>query len=745
MTAPFSDELLSAYLDGELNAEERAYVEAQLRERADLRRLCDELRALRATLQALPVARPPENFAERVMRQAERQMLADSGSIDADATRDEAPMERPVEPLKRNWLEDPRWRAGIGVVAGLAACLLVMVVLYPPAALQNGRSVALHPDAISHPSEGVTELATKNREYSTDDSTSPNYRNIPVRGRDASLEFAENSTAPKSAAPGIEVLASEMGTPSVPEPSTAAPSAPAAPPAPMQQEGQTGGVQEDDKYVDAAAGEADSVARRMAREKTDSGKRELAADANRGAGLLPGAPAGGAGSFGALGDHGSMRPGAGAGMPDGDMRGGRGGGRGMGGGPGGVTGGLGGSMGGGGGMGSGSRMDGQPMPGGTEMRFGQAADAPADAAPSKMPAADVTDDSKYVYTPDVPSLTAGSPAESRYFALPVEPTAWIGTPVTVESLEQCTAQLEQARYLFVKVTAPEGAQEESPVAAIAEPSGDQKAPAENLFRKLLAAKQTQDDVMQVPAETKQNSDEWEVTRTVRPQVLVVDATSDAIRHSIDQLVSQPEVSVELAASDSTVAKQLSDQQVGLELRQQLKEEVEHLQVQPDMGQAAQSEAAGQNMAKNDEKPDGVEMKSAFDTGSDAERAKEKTLAEEKLAEAELAKDKTDPRKESALGRPVRAAGEPVTMPAPAAQFKDPAPVVERPSGPPAARSDAQSGDAPPPREAMAGKLAATVPEKGVAPERVTFYILYRLAPDPVPVAPPAPADAAGGR
>ena len=49
MTAPFSDELLSAYLDGELNAEERAYVEAQLRERVELRRLCDELRALRAT------------------------------------------------------------------------------------------------------------------------------------------------------------------------------------------------------------------------------------------------------------------------------------------------------------------------------------------------------------------------------------------------------------------------------------------------------------------------------------------------------------------------------------------------------------------------------------------------------------------------------------------------------------------------------------------------------------------------
>ena len=44
MTLPFSDELISAYLDGELTAEEQQYVEEQLRENADLRRTYDELR-----------------------------------------------------------------------------------------------------------------------------------------------------------------------------------------------------------------------------------------------------------------------------------------------------------------------------------------------------------------------------------------------------------------------------------------------------------------------------------------------------------------------------------------------------------------------------------------------------------------------------------------------------------------------------------------------------------------------------
>ncbi len=58
MTSPFSDELISAYLDGELTAEEQARVEKQLRDDAELRRMCDELRALRFTLQAMPAAEP---------------------------------------------------------------------------------------------------------------------------------------------------------------------------------------------------------------------------------------------------------------------------------------------------------------------------------------------------------------------------------------------------------------------------------------------------------------------------------------------------------------------------------------------------------------------------------------------------------------------------------------------------------------------------------------------------------------
>jgi hypothetical protein len=747
MTAPFSDELLSAYLDGELNAEERAYVETQLRERVELRRLCDELRALRASLQAMPVARPPENFAERVLRQAERQMLADSSSCQDGTANDAQPSEEPVELLKRSWLDDPRWRTGIGVVAGLAACVLAMLFLYPPAALQNGRNVALHPDGISQPNEGMSKLDSEFRASSADSFSSSHQRDILVRGREESLGFAEDSAAAKSAPPAMEMPAMEAIVPSAPAP----PSTESAAPPELMQHDDRAGVEQEYSF-DAAAGEPDSLRLRMSRDGASASTRKLAAGAKLGDATSPESSAGGANRYGVPEDRGGAIGGQGSALPGGMPGGGLGSGG---------MGGMGGSMGGGGGMG------GEPMRGATELRFGQAADAPADAAPSNAPAADLADDTKYLYAPDSPPPTLGSVTESTYFALPFEPNAWTGTPVTTESLEQCTTQLEQARFLFVKVTVPEGVQEESPSAATAEPGAD-KAVAENLFRKLHSAEQAPLDFRQVPSQGEPSNRAFGTAQGMPQQVLVVDASSDMIRKSIDQLVSQPEVSVELATDDSTVARQLAEQQAGLELRQHLSEQLEQLKVVPEMDQAPQQEPADLGMVKNGGQPDGEgkmaeaeadapsEANSSSEAGLERDkRAKDKlaegNLAKENLAEKKLAVDKPDAEKVPTLGRRMRAAGEVATIPVPA-QPQDPAPASERPAAPPApsplpavVRSDAQTHDEATRREEMAGKPAASLGEKGVAPDRVVFYILYRLAPGPAPAAPAAPADAAGDR
>lgn len=78
------NELLSAYLDGELTAEEQAQVERLLAESPQARQLLDELRALGHTLQSLPQYALGEDISAQVLRAAERQML--TGGIPGGAS-----------------------------------------------------------------------------------------------------------------------------------------------------------------------------------------------------------------------------------------------------------------------------------------------------------------------------------------------------------------------------------------------------------------------------------------------------------------------------------------------------------------------------------------------------------------------------------------------------------------------------------------------------------------------------------
>ncbi|HYW80427.1 MAG TPA: zf-HC2 domain-containing protein, partial [Thermoguttaceae bacterium] len=69
------NELFSAYLDGELTAEEQAQVERMLAESPAARQLLDQLRALSSTLQGLPQYKLDGDLSETVLRNAERAIL----------------------------------------------------------------------------------------------------------------------------------------------------------------------------------------------------------------------------------------------------------------------------------------------------------------------------------------------------------------------------------------------------------------------------------------------------------------------------------------------------------------------------------------------------------------------------------------------------------------------------------------------------------------------------------------------
>jgi hypothetical protein len=70
MNANFNDELLSAYLDGQLIGEELAAVEAELADNAQARALLEELRSLSREIRELPRQTAGPEFADRVVRAA---------------------------------------------------------------------------------------------------------------------------------------------------------------------------------------------------------------------------------------------------------------------------------------------------------------------------------------------------------------------------------------------------------------------------------------------------------------------------------------------------------------------------------------------------------------------------------------------------------------------------------------------------------------------------------------------------
>lgn len=114
----FSDEMLSAYLDGELSADERAAVEAHLAASESDRRLLDELQSLRGELQSLPRTSLGGDFADRVVQAA----VAAKASQEATVT-----ITTVQTPRSKRW---PYWSAAIAV--GLAACIVLLVQAWQP-------------------------------------------------------------------------------------------------------------------------------------------------------------------------------------------------------------------------------------------------------------------------------------------------------------------------------------------------------------------------------------------------------------------------------------------------------------------------------------------------------------------------------------------------------------------------------------------------------------------------------------
>ncbi len=84
---PNEHELLNAYVDGELSADEHLRVESQLDQRPELRAAVADLEALRELFQRLPPQTLPGQFVDRVMSSAERTMLLGEQAMSTGPTK----------------------------------------------------------------------------------------------------------------------------------------------------------------------------------------------------------------------------------------------------------------------------------------------------------------------------------------------------------------------------------------------------------------------------------------------------------------------------------------------------------------------------------------------------------------------------------------------------------------------------------------------------------------------------------
>jgi anti-sigma factor RsiW len=114
MTAP-SEDLLSAYLDDELDAADRALVERRLAESAEWRTVLDALGETRSLLRGLPLRDAPPGFIDELLAAA------------VPATEEPADIAAPVaiDAKRRRRTRIAGWVAGGAAAAAIAAVVLV--------------------------------------------------------------------------------------------------------------------------------------------------------------------------------------------------------------------------------------------------------------------------------------------------------------------------------------------------------------------------------------------------------------------------------------------------------------------------------------------------------------------------------------------------------------------------------------------------------------------------------------------
>lgn len=145
MKPEFSDEHISAYLDGELTAEESRQIEQLLVDNREHRQVFYELRDMRNKLKSLPQEKLPADFSQRVLAMAKTEIAQAKGNgRKTEVTKPVAPSVAPPHPAQTGWI------AAVTLAAASAAAVLGLLA-FPPVLPELQNPVALAPT--SQPNE----------------------------------------------------------------------------------------------------------------------------------------------------------------------------------------------------------------------------------------------------------------------------------------------------------------------------------------------------------------------------------------------------------------------------------------------------------------------------------------------------------------------------------------------------------------------------------------------------------------
>ena len=146
MTHQIPEELISAYLDGELTSDEQLLVEEALRDDPQSRQLLEDLQSLHDRLQAIPRSEPSRDYTEQILRRAERAILTGTTEPGSSLLSDESPA-APTVTLPTGKTSPGNWKHVIWASTALAATLLLALLFRPDQPISNQLTDATQPQA----------------------------------------------------------------------------------------------------------------------------------------------------------------------------------------------------------------------------------------------------------------------------------------------------------------------------------------------------------------------------------------------------------------------------------------------------------------------------------------------------------------------------------------------------------------------------------------------------------------------